>query len=79
MASEATRQKKNLVQRKANRTHLIPTGLLMEGVYTSLRRLFACWAKVNEFYKKGCQEKSSASTGGEICFLEIQPTVNLSG
>ena len=31
-------------------------------------------ARVNEFYKKGCQEKSSASTGGEISFLEIQPT-----
>jgi len=31
-------------------------------------------AGVNEFYKKGCQEKSSASTGGEISFLEIQPT-----
>jgi len=31
-------------------------------------------SKVNEFYKKGCQEKSSASTGGEISFLENQPT-----
>ena len=32
-------------------------------------------APVNEFYKKGCQEKSSASTGGrEDCGLEIQPT-----
>ena len=30
---------------------------------------------VNEFYKKGCQEKSSASTGGERLFLEIQPTL----
>jgi len=30
---------------------------------------------VNEFYKKGCQEKSSASTGGSRFFLEIQPTV----
>ena len=30
---------------------------------------------VNEFYKKGCQEKSSPSTGGENFFLEIQPTV----
>jgi hypothetical protein len=30
---------------------------------------------VNEFYKKGCQEKSSASTGGVRLFLEIQPTV----
>jgi hypothetical protein len=30
---------------------------------------------VNEFYKKGCQEKSSASTGGREDFgLEIQPT-----
>src|ERR1035441_10683700 len=29
---------------------------------------------VNEFYKKGCQEKSSPSTGGrEDCCLEIQP------
>jgi hypothetical protein len=26
---------------------------------------------VNEFYKKGCQEKSSASTGGLRFFLEI--------
>ena len=30
---------------------------------------------VNEFYKKGCQEKSSASTGGSKFFLEIQPTL----
>ena len=30
---------------------------------------------VNEFYKKGCQEKSSSSTGGREDFcLEIQPT-----
>jgi hypothetical protein len=30
---------------------------------------------LNEFYKKGCQEKSSASTGGREGFgLEIQPT-----
>ena len=32
---------KTYVQRKNNSTHLTPTGLLMEGVYTSLRRLFA--------------------------------------
>ena len=25
---------------------------------------------VNEFYKKGCQEKSSTSTGGSRFFLE---------
>lgn len=30
---------------------------------------------VSEFYKKGCQEKSSASTGERGFFLEIQPTV----
>ena len=30
---------------------------------------------LNEFYKKGCQEKSSASTGGSKLFLEIQPTL----
>jgi hypothetical protein len=32
-------------------------------------------ALLNEFYKKGCQEKSSTSTGGVRLFLEIQPTV----
>jgi len=26
------------------------------------------------FYQKGCQEKSSASTGVEVLFLETQPT-----
>src|SRR5271156_819487 len=32
--------------------------------------------EVNEFYKKGCQEKTSASTGGREDFgLAIQPTV----
>jgi hypothetical protein len=31
---------------------------------------------VNEFYKKGCQEKTSPSTGGREDFcLDIQPTV----
>jgi hypothetical protein len=29
---------------------------------------------VNEFYKKGCQGKSSASTGASRLFREIQPT-----
>src|SRR5215469_14554019 len=32
------------------------------------------WAGVTEFYKKECQEKSSASTGVKVLFLEIQPT-----
>ncbi|MGB8967588.1 MAG: hypothetical protein WCC16_02185, partial [Candidatus Sulfotelmatobacter sp.] len=32
-------------------------------------------AWVNEFYKKGCQEKSSAWSGGARLFLEIQPTL----
>jgi hypothetical protein len=32
-------------------------------------------AKDDEFYKKGCQEKSSASTGGSRFSLEIQPTL----
>jgi hypothetical protein len=42
MTTVATRQKrKDLVQRKQKRIHLTPTGLLMEGVCTSLRRLFA--------------------------------------
>jgi hypothetical protein len=46
----------------------------MQCVLTSLRRLFA-GTPVNEFYKKGCQEKTSPSTGGQEDFsLEIQPT-----
>jgi hypothetical protein len=28
---------------------------------------------LNEFYKKGCQEKSSASTGEEILFSTSSP------
>jgi len=36
---------------------------------------FEMQRQVNEFYKKGCQEESSASTGGREDFgLEIQPT-----
>jgi hypothetical protein len=37
------------------------------------RRLQA--EKLNKFYKKRCQEKSSASTGRPRLFLEIQPTL----
>jgi len=29
---------------------------------------------LNEFYQKGCQEKTSASTGVEVLFLDTQPT-----
>ena len=31
---------------------------------------------LNEFYKKGCQEKSSASTGVGIYFSRLQPTLH---
>jgi hypothetical protein len=35
--------------------------------------------RLNEFYKKGCQEKTSALTGGrEDLGLDIQPTVYVS-
>jgi hypothetical protein len=30
---------------------------------------------VNEFYKKECQEKTHASTGGRVRCLDLQPTV----
>jgi len=44
-----------------------------------IEREFLSWAhdqnEVNEFYKKGCQEKSFASTGGRDVFLEIQRCV----
>src|ERR1700687_2575206 len=42
-----------------------PRWMAKSGVYTQ--------NLVNEFYKKGCQEKSSASTGGEICFSRSSP------
>jgi hypothetical protein len=35
MATAATRQEKNIVQRKNNGTYLTPTGLLMEGDFTA--------------------------------------------
>jgi hypothetical protein len=35
MATAATRQEENLVQRKSKRADLTPTGLLMEGLYTN--------------------------------------------
>src|SRR6266849_8582517 len=38
-------------------------------------RRFHQQIRVNDFYKKGCQEKNSASTGGRDFSLEIQPTV----
>jgi hypothetical protein len=48
MATVATRrEEKNLVQRKNKRTDLTPTGLLMEGDFTSLRFWFA-FLKVNK-------------------------------
>jgi hypothetical protein len=49
-------------------SQLLLTGVAVEKLHFSGR-----W--VNEFYKKGCQEKSSASTGGSRFFLEIQPTL----
>jgi hypothetical protein len=33
---------------------------------------------VNELYKKGCQEKTSAPTGGRVNGLDLQPTVCVS-
>src|ERR1039458_4662193 len=35
VATVAARRREKLVQRKNKRTHLTPTGLLMEGVYTN--------------------------------------------
>jgi hypothetical protein len=37
----ATRQEQNLCPQQRQKNPLTPTGLLMEGVLTSLRRLFA--------------------------------------
>src|SRR5437899_8309999 len=35
---------------------------------------------IEEFYKRGCQEKSSASTGVEICFSRSSPlSIGLAG
>jgi len=47
---------------------------VVNSVLTSLRYLFAR-TLVSEFYKKGCQEKSSTSTGRRGgCGLDVQPT-----
>ena len=40
-----------------------------------LSKAFALRTPVSEFYKKGCQEKSSALAGAKGDLLEIQPTV----
>jgi hypothetical protein len=42
--------------------------------FTQACALFSPKIGVNEFYKKGCQGKSSASTGASRLFREIQPT-----
>ena len=50
-------------------------GKKARGVGRLIRLLCSLVIGVNEFYKKGCQEKSSPSTGGREDFsLEIQPT-----
>lgn len=36
------------------------------------------YSEVNELYKKGCQEKNSASTGERARGLDLQPTVYVS-
>src|SRR6266436_1495473 len=54
-------------RRRTERTHRIFLGDHLTGTRGA--------SSVNEFYKKGCQEKSSASTGERGFFLEIQPTV----
>ena len=46
-----------------------------EGDFNDRVGITCARGRVNEFYKKGCQEKTSASTGGREDFcLEIQPT-----
>lgn len=50
-----------------------PKGL--EGLFYVRNYFIPDRQTVNEFYKKGSQEKSSALTGGWRFFLEIQPTL----
>jgi hypothetical protein len=38
-------------------------------------RILSAMETLDEFYKKGCQEKSSAWSGGARLFREIQPTL----
>ena len=47
--------------------------LLAQELSTAENRRFHVLILVIEFYKKGCQEKSSASTGGEISFSRSSP------
>jgi hypothetical protein len=46
--------------------------------YARALLILATLKQVNEFYKKGCQEKSSSSTGRREDFvLAIQPTLSV--
>jgi hypothetical protein len=43
------------------------------------RKIAVTLRTLNELYKKGCQEQTSASTGGRDDFgLDLQPTVGVS-
>jgi hypothetical protein len=71
VASAATRREKNDVQKKRARTYLTPTGLLMEGVLTSLRRLFAK-IRVSE-----CNDSITMSAPRPLRFVVLKPTNRL--
>ena len=53
--------------------------ILLRSTWADIRRIgrswFGGWLTVNEFYKKGCQDKTSPSTGGMVRRLDLQPTV----
>jgi hypothetical protein len=66
MLEEAGLDEQNSTARLAGLLRLNLFGqLLVTGVHVSFRFPFAFF-EVNEFYQKECQEKTSASTGGEM-------------
>ena len=49
--------------------------LLLPGTDCRIEYCYYLYSTVKEFYEKGCQEKSSASTGVGICFSRSRPTL----
>src|SRR5215469_15978805 len=57
---------------QGSRSARVPRRCSCDRVVATKRAQFA-FSRINEFYKKGCQEKTPASAGVEVLFLDTQP------
>jgi hypothetical protein len=62
-----------LLRRVQRNFHFLLKICLSFRVSLSLGHFVFASDRANEFYKKGCQEKSSPSTGGEFSFSRSSP------